>query len=243
MVAPCHLEANPVIGFIYSDGMTTLFPQAVAIYQINDSGDFVGELRGGDAFVYRAGVSTDLGHAGAYGINNHGLVVGTVDGHAFSYLDGVFTDLGIPFGTDVGIAYAVNDSGAIAGFSESTPRAQRSWLIDGNSTTNLGTLPGGINLTNVFGMNNSGQIVGDAQVSLSISHMFIWSSATGMVDLGLGIGNANAINDQGYAVGFFEAAEAHAFLYHNGITIDLQQSVFGPAGWIGSNATGINDAG
>ncbi len=190
------------------------------------------ETTGGDAFLYRSGMLTDLGPGQAYGISNSDQVVGTLGFDAFSYQNGIFTDLGIPFGNYGGIARAVNDSGAIAGYSESnvnTPGAmQTSWLINGPSMTNLGVLPGGLDLTNVFGMNNSSRL--SETLALLADEMFIWSPSTGMVDLGLGEGDANAINNQGNVVGFFEGAQDDdAFLYHNGVTIDLQQSVFGPA--------------
>jgi probable HAF family extracellular repeat protein len=242
-VIPCHLKANS-IGFVYSDRVRTLFPDVSTLDHINDSGDFVGSSYSHGAFVYQAGSFTYFGPGEAYGISNTGKVVGVL-ANGFSYQNGVLTDLGIPFGNYDSIARAVNDSGAIAGHSESnvnTPAVmQTSWLIDGPTTTNLGTLTAGFYLTNVFAMNNLDQIVGDVQVSPGVNHMYIWSPSNGMVDLGLGSGNALGINNQGDVVGSFETT--HGFLYHNGATVDLQQSVLGPAGWLDSGATAINDRG
>lgn len=79
----------------------------------------------------------------------------------------------------------------VAGMSVLPSASAAGWSI-----TDLGALPGGTWST-AWGINNSGQVVGESNF-----HAFIWEPGAGMTDLGAGIwSSANAINDKGLVVG------------------------------------------
>ena len=103
----------------------------------------------------------------------------------------------------------------------------------------LGTLPGG-NISNAYGVNDHGQVVGVSTGSPSVTHAFLWTMNTGMKDLGTLGGNvswAQAINDSVQIVGQAETnhGTADAFLRKNGIKKDL-----GSLGGASSQANAIN---
>lgn len=102
-------------------------------YGINASGQITGCLgiTGGasHAFLYGAGVSTDLGTLGGnsscgYALNAGGQVTGYADTasgavHAFLYGGGSMTDLGTLAGTAETVGTAINASGAVIGYAVS----------------------------------------------------------------------------------------------------------------------------
>src|SRR5437870_2217783 len=89
---------------------------------------------------------------------------------------------------------------------------------------NLGTLGGTV--TNVLGLNNLGQAVGESITPAGVFHAFLFSGGK-IIDLGtLGgaTSTAAAINDRGQVVGTSSlsgSASDHAFLWENGQSIDL----------------------
>jgi probable HAF family extracellular repeat protein len=108
--------------------------------------------------------------------------------------------------------------------------------------TDLGTLGGASSGAN--GINNSGQVVGQADTADGLSHAFLYSAGR-MSDLGTFGGRqsfASAINDAGQVVGGADVIEgalsSHAFLYSEGTMVDL-----GTLGQAQSFASGINSAG
>src|SRR2546427_8139166 len=94
-----------------------------------------------------------------------------------------------------------------------TSHAQTTWTI-----TDLGVFPGG-SISQASGINNSGQVVGSSVLPGDVNHAFLWSSASGMQDLGTLGGTFSAaigINDSGQVVGFSQTlgnAAVHAFLW------------------------------
>ena len=94
-----------------------------------------------------------------------------------------------------------------------------------------------------WGINASGQVVGDLPLSLGgLSHAFLYSrgSTTDLGTLGGVQSSALGINNSGQVVGWAATAtqDIHAFLYRNGSMIDL-----GTLGGDESIAWGINDGG
>jgi len=101
------------------------------------------------------------------------------------------------------------------------------------TATDLGTLPGG-SYSSATGINNSGQVVGHAEVSTSTfgQHPFLYSGGT-MIDLGTLPGacgcytfeSATGINNSGQIVGNSDYqnsfGSSHPFLYSGGTMIDL----------------------
>jgi probable HAF family extracellular repeat protein len=131
---------------------------------INDAGQVVGSADTASgvrhAFLYDAGVMTDLGALGAatnessgQAINSAGQITGNstlVDGtHAFFYDDGAMTDLGLF------ISSTINDDGQILG--SSWPNVV---LHDSGVTTSLGLIEGATGSAG-FALNSTGQIAGN----------------------------------------------------------------------------------
>ena len=87
--------------------------------------------------------------------------------------------------------------------------------------TDLGSLTGGNGGSVALAINNAGQVVGHSSNGAS-EDAFLWSLATGMIDLGtLPSGNTSSafgINDIGQVVGVSAtgANEYHAFLWTSG---------------------------
>ena len=104
--------------------------------------------------------------------------------------------------------------------------------------TDLGTLGGPE--SRAYGINNSGQIVGIADINVTTSQACLYSGGT-MTDLGTFVGPnsfANAINDSGQVVG--RAGNGHAFLYSNGTVTDLGSPGPSPSGRYGYD---VNNSG
>jgi probable HAF family extracellular repeat protein len=104
---------------------------STSAYGINASGQIAGciTITGGasHAFLYDAGVTTDLGTLGGnnscgYALNAGGQVTGYADTaagavHAFLYAGGSMTDLGTVAGTTETVGTAINTSGAVIGYA------------------------------------------------------------------------------------------------------------------------------
>jgi probable HAF family extracellular repeat protein len=114
------------------------------------------------------------------------------------------------------------------------------------TATDLGTLGGG-NYAIPQSISDSGAVVGYATLSNGIQHAFVWTSKTGMQDIGTLDGlaaqsAARGINNSGEAIGFSYLADGktyHAFLW----TRDTGMHDLGTLGGTDSAASGINDAG
>src|SRR6266568_2421743 len=121
-------------------------------------------------------------------------------------------------------------------FLTATCHAQTTWTI-----INLGVLPGG-RASSANSINNSGQVVGRAD-----SDAFLWSSGSGMQDLGTLGGTqstARGINGSGQVVGNslvpFPGGN-HAFLWSSGLGMQDLGTLAGDMGV--SDAYGINNSG
>jgi len=182
-----------------------------------------------------------------FGINNAGQVAcfnspssGTFVGVRYSGFS--LTNIA-PLSSDPSSkAIAINNAGFIVGES-GTPSSSTSPFFT-SSTTRLFLSSNGaiqalpISNPRVFGLNNSGQIVGD-----STSRAFIYSNGTvqTLPTIGTGSSNrANAINDSGQVAGWsnVNTTDRHAFLYSAGTMKDL-----GTLGGATSQAQGINATG
>lgn len=180
----------------------------------------------------------------AFAINNLGQVVGFSqedngvtlnDVYAFRWQNGEMISLGtlaswtfdgLPEGYSV--ATAINNVGQAVGYSvlpdsSSSQLFELACLWQNGVISSLGTLGGNSSWAN--SINNSGQVVGCANLSNGQSHAFLWQSGT-MTDLGtLPGGNfswAYGINDAELVVGQADSGTtSHAFIWQSGVMTDL----------------------
>jgi len=115
--------------------------------------------------------------------------------------------------------------------------------------TDLGTLGG--TSSGAYGINNSGQIVGNASIAgNTAAHAFLYSGGI-INDLGILDGATSSfafgINNSGQVVGFSETVGDNtanrAFLYTNGAMLDLNSLISADSGWALKVASAINDSG
>jgi probable HAF family extracellular repeat protein len=230
------------------------------------------------AFLYKDGQMQDLQTLGgttscAYGINNLGQIVGysetatSGETHAFIWKDDGdetttdMEDLGTLGGTN-SYAYDINNSGQVVGQAETAGGETHAfvWKDDGDETTTdmkdpsvpgglwFGTWPWGTNSW-AFGINDSGQIVGQTNTAYGDYHAFLYDIDTKKFkDLGtLGgcCSEAYGINASGQVVGwsYTSSNSYHAFLYSGeGPMQDLGDLVTS-GDWGSSRAWDINDSG
>ena len=189
---------------------------------------------GNDPFLYSNGITQPLAIQDAipYAINDRTQIVGGAMGLGpFLYSNGTATSIGIP-GT---VAYGLNNLGQVVGILNSNT----GFLYENGQTTNLGTLPGdGYSVAN--DINDSGQVVGGSGLTgVDDSRAFLYSSSTGLQDLGrlrptdlfsAGLG----INNLGQVVGYsgsnnnFFGADGNglrAFLYSDNTLYDLNDLI------------------
>lgn len=223
-------------------------------YGINDSGLSVGYAVSPSGFIHATlftgtgSNNVDLvnicGTSGSFAraINNSALIVGqssdcSGDRATLFSNNGVGdSGLGGIGGGVAGSAYAINASGLIVGYGTRFDAAQRAGLFKGTGNVDLGTL-GGFN-SDAYGINDAGQIVGDALTTNNIAfHATLFSgSGNNNFDMGtLGGLNSHAysINKAGEIVGNSSTSTNtinHAFIYKNGIMQDLNGLVLPGSG-------------
>jgi probable HAF family extracellular repeat protein len=183
------LDTNGVITTIDFPGFDT------SVTAINDSGQIVGAYFTRDdtqAFLDSGGVFTTLNAEYSTGINDSGQIVGLgllgPGGPSFLYSSGLYTSIDAN-------AEAINNKGEITGAS-----GNQVFLLDGTNFILLREL--GI----AFGINNSGQLVGDftrGSGLLDSSGLFTpidYPGATSTLPTG--------INDSGVIVGIYSSSSA-----------------------------------
>jgi probable HAF family extracellular repeat protein len=171
-------------------------------------------------------------------------------------------------GDTVGIAMWINDNGQAVGFSGTCANTlvppvaggPHAVLWENDTVTDLGSLGGTSNAAvlgvanNALGINNRGQISGvSALPGSSTGHAFLWTSETGMQDLGTvpgDLGSAGlAINDRGEVVGESYGAggpmgmNGKAAVWKNGTATDLNTLVPADSPLYLLSAFSINDRG
>ena len=169
----------------------------------------------------------------AWGINANGDVVGwsasgnSTRGFLYTNAGGMVALPGLP-DRPHSIARDINDAGVIVGVANvdnSDPGHAVLW--SGGSIQDLGTLGGGF-FSEAWGVNRLGQVVGWSGTSDgsggSHTHGFLYSAATGMVDITPenDTGYAYDINDAGQVTGYRTALGGyHAYRWQAGLFVDL----------------------
>ena len=208
-------------------------------YGINDAGQVVGSSVTKDGsnhpFLYSDGKMIDLGTLGspeggawwnsAEGINNAAIVTGYgytasagLDG--FTWSNGKMT--AVPsLGADWTEAYAINNKGQITGISATKQGANHAYIASPNGTIqDLGAI-GKYGITWGFAINDSGLVVGQAELDNGDVHAFV-HNGTKLLDLnnlvtkdsGWTLIDARGINNVGQIVctGLDNNGNEHTFL-------------------------------
>src|SRR5262249_4132542 len=141
--------------------------------------------------------------------------------HAFSYKDGVTTDLGT-LGGKGSQAYGLNGKGQVIGLADTASGEGHAFLWTRNQMIDLGTLGGE---SFAYGINNSAQVVGYYLKANGDKRPFLWEHGY-MIDLGdFGgpEGDAWGINESGQVAGYasYSDGKEHAYLYSGGQLIDI----------------------
>ncbi|MDE1974894.1 MAG: DUF3466 family protein [Patescibacteria group bacterium] len=143
------------------------------------------------------------------------------------------------------IAYDINNVGQVVGDSSENSGypSYGAFVYQNDSVQILNDLDGNSDDDSVFGINDSGQIVGDAIGTDRKQHAIIYSNGQMQViddtESGIAYGSATAINNKGRVVGNLTMSgtfESHMFVYDNGSMQDL-----GNLGMVGVYADDIND--
>ena len=170
-------------------------------------------------------------------LNNFGLVAGTASAGtlvetAFRYNSNPgdqkpLQDIGRSKDGAISRGFGINEVGQIVGdssfgLSEARIPVTHAALFSNGNVQDLGFLKAGGNFSRANDINASGQVVGFSSSTRDgeKSRAFLWTAATGMIDIGtLGgaFAQAYAINDAGFITGAAEtgdssARETHGFL-------------------------------
>src|SRR5580658_6878464 len=150
---------------------------------LNNSGEAVGYAYPPSSVIYSgflasAGSIAALpafytGDNYAEAINDNGEIVGRGGGgeDAYTYSNGVYTDLGAMLGGR-SAAFGVNNAGQVVGYSDPNSDFQnQAFLYSAGVFTNLGVLPGG-SVSSAYSINDSGQIVGYSSTATSEANAF-----------------------------------------------------------------------
>jgi probable HAF family extracellular repeat protein len=213
-------------------------------------------------FVWQNGVMTALPTLGgnnalAFGINDHGQVVGQAENSVHNPQcvppqvldfeaviweregeDGeIHTHELPPLASDTdGLANEINDRGQVIGVSGPCSQSvTHAVLWDHDTITDMGNLGG--NCCNLpVDINSRGQVVGASSTTgntLFSVHAFLWQKGGAMTDLGVLPGDSGSvgfgINDREQVVGFSfdQNISARAFIWQDGVMTDLDAVVSG----------------
>lgn len=272
VVAGARLDSSGTEHAFYYDGTLHDLPALSgfahgAATGINNAGAIVGYSRPDPssgayhAFLWQSGTMTDLGTIPGYdfwtiacAINNSGQIAGTsysrdFRGRAFLYQGGatvqdlnslIYNRTEWPY-VELTRADAINDIGQVVVFAGGS-----AFIWEDGDLTDLGVLPSGSSSSG-FGINNLGQVVGEARSYTGENHAFLYDGT--MHDLGALPGYMKSvgkdINDLGQIVGGSsnDYYNKHAFLYENGIMYDLNSLIDPTYGLTLQEASAINNLG
>jgi probable HAF family extracellular repeat protein len=245
-------------------------PGPAEAYDINNAGQIVGYYGRYTGFVLHGGARTDIeafcddGDSWAFGINEHGHVVGKAraiyvdpwgeeysDVRPFLLRDGVMTNLGM-FGYDPEWAdpftVDVNDGGTVLAGVTTPESGAFSEMVIWSEATGARTFMWGEE-TNGRDINNLGHVVGD--FFDYGREAFLWHDDVRIIlgTLGGNHSGAFGINDLGQVVGWSDTnppggqARFHAFVWEDGAMVDLNDLIPADSGWELIEAYDINSTG
>ena len=201
------IVASSAFRWSHEDGLQRLAVSSCA-YAVNESGLAVGwsdTHSGRRAVAWNQNTMTDLGwgyRSWANATNDSGDIVGRGGTQAFLRHSGVTVDLGS------GIAYDINNSGTVVGWSGGSTSLATVWFSPSNLQV-IGGLPGS-HESLAQAINNQGQVVGWCTFpgENPWSRAFLWTRDNGFTDLGAPPGSMRVeavdINDAGSVVGVVE---------------------------------------
>ena len=215
---------------------------------INDSGMIAGTVfgpSGAQAVLWSNGQASAIAGPGSYamGVNNSGWATGSAQGSAFRWNGVALEILNLGYWS---AGYAINASGAIAGYAEITFGRFTAFLWDGSNITLLP--PVGGRSSYAMAVNDDGVVAGSSTNQAGYSRATMWQDGAAR-DLGTlgGVASfASGIDASGSVVGSsFDHSNSYtrAFLYQNGTMLDLNSLLLSPAGWLLTAAYGINGSG
>ena len=195
-----------------------------------------------------------IGYTLAAGVNNSGQVVGYFESdygyRGFSYSQGMFTTLNVPFAGNSSSQYAtaINDVGQIAGFYDSGNGILNGFLESAGTFSSI-IPPNASGSTHLSGLNDSGGIVGDYAFASSSHGLLVEAGTFSTLDYPGAIYTlAEDINDGGEIVGRFVSnvnQSFYGFVYQNGVftVIDDPDAAHGSPNASGTNVFGIDSEG
>lgn len=227
--------------FVYSNGSRRDLPAPAGATScataVNDNGLIAGRING-EITVWQDGVARGLGVAGdVTAISDQGVIVGGVqDGttnanggkntRAFTWSNGVFTDLGAPSGWT--FAIGINRRNQVAVFANG-----KLFMYENGVLRDLGTT-----VTNAYGFNDRGEIVGMSSWGHG-PEPFIWDGTVHPIAGGTSYAGAVALNNVGQVLGSGEGI--FGYLIEGGQYVRLDNLAGGRAGHLEGKS--INDRG
>lgn len=215
VVSPC-----PAIVLIA--GLTLALPAfASPLYRLTPLGSLPGRANSEALAINDAGEVT----GGAFGGGGGNEV-------PFLYNGSTMTSLGIK----QGVGQSINSRGEIAGQAGS-----QAFVYDGDKVMLLGSVPGGNAASDAFGINDSGEAVGEAYGRSTQAFVYNGKNVADLGSLPGGkFAGAAAINDNGEITGSADVGHGngHAFLDNGKSMLDL-----GTLGGSDSSGLGINASG
>ena len=188
----------------------------------------------------------------AFGLNKNGWITGywgngiTGPGEASIIWkpDGSMVNINDDLPGTTSVGGDINDYGQVTGWIDSNLNL-RAFVWDNGQVIELPLIPGGAK-SKGLAINNHGQVAGTAWIpiegSSSLARAFFWDGLS-TIDLGTLPGfdhsAANDINDVGQIVGVSSVPGNHAFLWRDGVMIDLSSLLPSSLDGVNTGATAI----